>query len=37
MYVLKVMHFFIISDIKDIINFTIGLQIVILLITKKMI
>ena len=29
------MHFFFISDVKDIINFIVGLQIVMLLITKK--
>ena len=34
-FFLKVVHFFII-DVKDTTNFTIGLQIVILLITKKL-
>ena len=33
-YISKVVHFFI-RDVKDITNFTIGLQIVMLLITKK--
>ena len=31
------MHFFFISDVKDITNFIIGLQIAMLLITKKVI
>ena len=35
-YILKVMHFFF-SDVKYIINFIIGLQIAMLLITKKVI
>ena len=35
-YILNVVYFFI-RDVKDIINFTMGLQIVMLLITKKVI
>ena len=35
-YILNVVYFFI-RNVKDIINFTIGLQIVMLLITKKVI
>ena len=34
-YILKVVHFFIISDVKNITNFIIDLQIAMLLITKK--
>ena len=34
-YFLKVVHFFIIRDVKDTTNFIIGLQMAMLLIAKK--
>ena len=35
-YIFKIVHFLFICDIKDTINFTISLQIAMLLITKKL-